>query len=107
MPTLEVVCPDGVKAGDTIYLQYGDDEIELVVPEGISPGDEFEVNLHAGDDEEEPEPELEPQLQPELLVIPGSNAIRKHYKTFPKRAERSKTKSKVVGLNYSTAKSEE
>jgi hypothetical protein len=57
--TLEVVCPDGVKAGDTIYLQYGDDEIEVVVPKGISPGDEFEVNLHAGDDEEGDEEELE------------------------------------------------
>ena len=42
---LEVVCPDGVRAGDTIFLQYGADEIEVVVPEGIGPGDEFEVNL--------------------------------------------------------------
>ena len=46
--TLEVVCPDGVKAGDTIYLQYGDDEIEVVVPEGIMPGASFAVQLAGG-----------------------------------------------------------
>ena len=39
------MCPDGVAAGDVIYLQYGDDEIEVIVPEGVVPGDEFEVTI--------------------------------------------------------------
>ena len=43
--TLEVTCPEGVSAGDVIYLQYDDQEIEVTVPEGVEPGDEFEVNI--------------------------------------------------------------
>ena len=43
--TLEVTCPEGVAAGDTLFLQYNDDEIEVTVPEGIGPGDDFEVSV--------------------------------------------------------------
>ena len=43
--TLEVTCPEGVSAGDTLFLQYNDDEIEVTVPEGIGPGDDFEVSV--------------------------------------------------------------
>ena len=43
--TLEVTCPDGVSAGDVIYLQFDGQEIEVTVPEGVEPGDEFDVEV--------------------------------------------------------------
>ena len=43
--TLEVTCPEGVSAGDVIYLQFDGQEIEVTVPEGVEPGDEFDVEV--------------------------------------------------------------
>ena len=53
LETLTVVCPEGVSAGDLLYVSTPDgDEVEVAVPEGVGPGDEFEVQLGgaAGDD---------------------------------------------------------
>ena len=44
--TMEIQCPEGVKAGDMIALETPDgDQIELEVPEGIGPGDTFAVQV--------------------------------------------------------------
>ena len=44
--TLNVVCPDGTVAGDTLYITTPDgEEVEIVVPEGVEPGDDFELDL--------------------------------------------------------------
>ena len=46
LETLTVVCPEGVSAGDMLYVSTPDgDEVEVAVPEGVGPGDEFEVQL--------------------------------------------------------------
>lgn len=47
-----VACPDGVSAGDLLYVNTPDGrEITVEVPEGIGPGDDFEV--YVGTEEEE------------------------------------------------------
>lgn len=44
--TMEIQCPEGVEAGDTIALETPDgDQIELQIPEGIKPGDVFAVQI--------------------------------------------------------------
>lgn len=44
--TMEIQCPEGVGAGDTIALETPDGEqIELQIPEGIEPGDVFAVQI--------------------------------------------------------------
>lgn len=44
--TLSVVCPDGVHAGETLFLTTPDgQELEVVVPDGVGPGDAFELYL--------------------------------------------------------------
>ena len=57
--TLDVTCPEGVSAGDIIYVQYGEEEVEVTVPDGVAAGDEFEVNINGEEDEEEEEEEEE------------------------------------------------
>jgi|TARA_B110000971_G_scaffold13575_2_gene12619 hypothetical protein len=45
-----VGCPDGVSEGDLLYVNTpGGREITVEVPEGIGPGDDFEV--YGGGDE--------------------------------------------------------
>ena len=36
-----VVCPDGVGAGDRLTVEAGGVEVEVVVPPGAAPGEEF------------------------------------------------------------------
>jgi hypothetical protein len=44
--TMEIQCPEGVEAGDTIALETPDgDQIELQIPEGVEPGDVFAVQI--------------------------------------------------------------
>ena len=44
--TLTVTCPEGIAAGDTLYVQTPDmEEIEIAVPDGVGPGEEFDVEL--------------------------------------------------------------
>ena len=44
--TMEIQCPEGCVAGDTIALETPDgDQIELQIPEGIEPGDVFAVQI--------------------------------------------------------------
>jgi hypothetical protein len=44
--TILVTCPEGVESGDNILIDTPDgDELEIVVPDGVSAGDDFEVNL--------------------------------------------------------------
>ena len=46
---LEVTCPDGSGVGDIILIEGPDGEdIEVEVPDGITPGDSFEFDLAAG-----------------------------------------------------------
>ena len=41
-----MTCPEGVESGDNILIDTPDgDELEIVVPDGVSAGDDFEVNL--------------------------------------------------------------
>ena len=47
--TLDVVCPDGVCAGDTIKVQAASGTFEVVVPDGVSPGTSFSVELPSND----------------------------------------------------------
>ena len=45
MDTMLVGCPDGCTGGDAIVVMTSwGEEVEIVVPEGIAPGDEFEVS---------------------------------------------------------------
>ena len=42
--TLTVTCPPGIKAGETLYVTTPDlEEIEVVVPNGVDAGDEFDI----------------------------------------------------------------
>lgn len=44
--TMEIQCPEGTAAGDTIAIETPEgDQIELQVPEGIGPGDTFAVEI--------------------------------------------------------------
>ena len=44
--SMRVICPEGVAAGDALYIQTPEGhEITTTVPEGVEPGDEFEVSL--------------------------------------------------------------
>ena len=48
VPKVSIVtlhCPAGVHGGETIAVDLGDDEIEVVVPEGLGPGDEWDIEL--------------------------------------------------------------
>eukprot|EP01052_Picozoa_sp_SAG31_P005720 SAG31_NODE_256_length_19032_cov_5.305181_7_plen_1244_part_00 len=48
LETLEIVCPDGVGPGDTLYVTCPDgDEVEILVPDGVSAGDVFDVSLQS------------------------------------------------------------
>ena len=47
--TLDVVCTDGVCAGDTIKVQAASGTFEVVVPDGVSPGTSFSVELPSND----------------------------------------------------------
>ena len=38
-----MTCPEGVAPGDTITIDLGEGEVEIAVPDGVGPGDEFEV----------------------------------------------------------------
>ena len=40
-----VTCPAGVTVGDSIFVETGDSEIEVTIPERVEPGDEFDVVL--------------------------------------------------------------
>jgi DnaJ-class molecular chaperone len=42
---ITVTCPAGVTVGDSIFVETGDGEIEVTIPEGVEPGDEFDVVL--------------------------------------------------------------
>jgi hypothetical protein len=43
---LPVTCPAGVSPGETLYVTTPDgDELEVVVPEGVGEGDEFDVSI--------------------------------------------------------------
>ena len=44
--SMRVICPEGVAAGDALYIQTPEGhEITTTVPEGVEPGDEFDVSL--------------------------------------------------------------
>ena len=44
--TMEITCPEGVSAGESITIETPDgDQIELELPEGIAPGDTFAVQV--------------------------------------------------------------
>ena len=45
--TVEVECPDGVGAGDTLSIEVGGRSRDVLVPEGVRPGETFSVNLSA------------------------------------------------------------
>jgi len=49
MPTqmMQVVCPPGSKAGDTIQIQTGSGPMQLVVPAGVFEGMSFQVSVPA------------------------------------------------------------
>ena len=42
---LTVVCPEGCNEGDTITVDTDDAEIDIVIPAGVVPGDEFDIEL--------------------------------------------------------------
>jgi hypothetical protein len=68
--TLLVVCPPGVAPGDFIYLTALDgQELEVAVPDGVQPGDEFELSLPATDVLLEPGPAA--LHDDELAVVGG------------------------------------
>jgi hypothetical protein len=43
--TLNVTCPEGVGSGETIAIQYEQHAFDVQVPDGVTPGDEFEVQI--------------------------------------------------------------
>lgn len=50
--TLEVTCPEDGAAGETISINFqhedgSEGEIDVEVPEGVQPGETFEVHLAA------------------------------------------------------------
>jgi DnaJ-class molecular chaperone len=59
--TLTIRCPEASLAGDSIFVQTDDGEIEVTIPEGVEPGEEFDLEIsgeeggggEAGSDEEE------------------------------------------------------
>eukprot|EP01047_Picozoa_sp_COSAG01_P067274 COSAG01_NODE_9465_length_2437_cov_17.224027_3_plen_358_part_00 len=54
--TLLVVCPEGVEAGMALCVTGPDGrEIEVAVPEGVGPGDEFELEIGGASDMDEEE----------------------------------------------------
>jgi hypothetical protein len=43
-PTVSIVCPDGVTAGDMIGVEVSGQTKHVVIPHGVAPGDEFQVD---------------------------------------------------------------
>ena len=43
--TLALVCPEDCGPGDTVAVEVDGAEIEVEIPDGVGPGDEFEVHL--------------------------------------------------------------
>ena len=53
--TLDVVCPEGMGAGDSLHIQTpAGDEIEIAIPEGVLPGEEFEISLADAAEQSQP-----------------------------------------------------
>ena len=47
---MTIVCPDGMGEGDALLVTAPDGrDVEVVVPAGISAGDEFEVDVGVGE----------------------------------------------------------
>ena len=43
---LLVACPEGVRCGEVVLVETADgEEVEVIVPAGVQPGDEFEIEL--------------------------------------------------------------
>eukprot|EP01044_Picomonas_judraskeda_P012470 COSAG03_NODE_1786_length_3522_cov_474.402279_1_plen_420_part_10 len=50
---MAIECPEGVEAGQTLLVTGPDGEdVQVVVPEGVSPGDTFEVDVGGGGEDE-------------------------------------------------------
>jgi hypothetical protein len=45
---VEVVCPEGTKAGQTIVILVGDAKYDVVVPDGVEGGSTFRVEVPVG-----------------------------------------------------------
>jgi hypothetical protein len=45
-----VVCPEDCEPGDTIAIEVDGEQVELEIPEGVAPGDAFEVNFAEEED---------------------------------------------------------
>eukprot|EP01046_Picozoa_sp_COSAG06_P024312 COSAG06_NODE_1976_length_7906_cov_6.043395_6_plen_591_part_00 len=76
--TMRVICPDGVRAGDALYVQTPEGhEITTVVPEGVEPGMEFDIdlNLDPEPEEQEQEQEQEQELKLELEQEPEGGHV--------------------------------
>ena len=67
--TILVGCPEGVSAGDLLYVQTPDGrEVSVEVPDGIGPGDEFEV--YVGEEEGIEEEAVEAVEEEEVRAAP-------------------------------------
>eukprot|EP01043_Picozoa_sp_COSAG02_P063921 COSAG02_NODE_9194_length_2294_cov_3.903886_2_plen_214_part_01 len=54
MTLMAIECPEGVEAGTALVIEGpGGEDIQVVVPEGVGPGDTFEVDVGGGGEEEE------------------------------------------------------
>ena len=75
---IEVVCPEGAAAGDTITVVTDDgNELEIEVPEGCGAGDSFDVQI--GDETDEGKAPTGHSFEPAgILASGGSNSVRKY-----------------------------
>lgn len=53
METLLVTCPEGMLAGEVLHVMTSaGQEVEVTIPDGVDSGDDFEVTVHLGDDDD-------------------------------------------------------
>jgi hypothetical protein len=54
MTLMAIECPEGVEPGQALIVGGPDgQDVEVIVPEGVGPGDTFEVDVGGGGEEEE------------------------------------------------------
>ena len=95
--TLSVVCPEGCGAGDTISLATAAGDVEIVVPDGVEAGQEFEVTLGPAEVAKLGEPELgAPVLGPEEPEEPEEPSSAERGETQPALAMPSKQETRAL-----------
>jgi hypothetical protein len=76
--TITITCPDGVGPGDTIQLDTPNGHIDVEIPEGLEPGDEFDVEISVDKDEDDEDDEVRASIL--TVAFSHSSSRANHYR---------------------------